>query len=147
MGKQNLEYGKWPTIDKVQLGITLIDLVVRATGLVRLQKKVEGKHNTPIYIEATEKCMEWIKQKKIHAEILKPVIMERKKIKGLIINGYIKDAKTIIGLLQYFLNENGKKLSGEIFFEQKKRIIKALKNSNSQSVLSFREILKKIING
>ena len=46
-----------------------------------------------------------------------------------------------------FLNENGKKLSGEIFFEQKKRIIKALKNSNSQSVLSFREILKKIING
>ena len=75
MGKQNLEYGKWPTIDKVQLGMTLIDLVIRATGLVKLQKKVEGKLNTPIYIEATEKCMEWIKQKKIHSEILKPVML------------------------------------------------------------------------
>ena len=46
-----------------------------------------------------------------------------------------------------FLNENGKKLSSEIFFEQKKRILKALKNSNSNAVLNFREILKKIING
>ena len=43
-----------------------------------------------------------------HDEILEPVIMEMEKIKSLIINGYIKDAKTIIGLLQYFLYENGK---------------------------------------
>ena len=46
-----------------------------------------------------------------------------------------------------FLNDNGKKLSSEIFFEQKKRILQALKNSNSRAVLNFREILKKIING
>jgi len=46
-----------------------------------------------------------------------------------------------------FLNENGKKLSSEIFLEQKKRIIKALNNSNSQAVISFKEILKKIIDG
>ena len=46
-----------------------------------------------------------------------------------------------------FLNENGKKLSNEIFLEQKKRIYKALKNSNSESVLRFRNILENIING
>ena len=45
------------------------------------------------------------------------------------------------------LNENGKKLSQEIFFEQKKRIYKALKNSDSEAVLKFKEVLEKIING
>ena len=45
------------------------------------------------------------------------------------------------------LNESGKKLSNEIFFEQKKRIYRALKNSNSEAVIKFKEVLEKIING
>ena len=45
------------------------------------------------------------------------------------------------------LNESGKKLSNEIFFEQKKRICRALKNSNSEAVIKFKEILEKIIYG
>jgi|TARA_B100001964_G_scaffold146318_1_gene161121 DNA-directed RNA polymerase len=73
MGKHELEYGEWPKIDKVQLGLTLIDLVIKATGFVRLQRRVEGRLNTPIYVEATEKTMEWIKLKKFHSEILKPM--------------------------------------------------------------------------
>ena len=44
------------------------------------------------------------------------------------------------------LNEKGKKLFDEIFIEQKKRIYNALKNSDSDSVIKFRDILKKIIN-
>tara|TARA_B100000161_G_scaffold151964_1_gene108261 strand:- start:973 stop:1413 length:441 start_codon:yes stop_codon:yes gene_type:complete len=43
-------------------------------------------------------------------------------------------------------------VEGKIFFEsvydkQKKRIFNALKNSNSDSVIKFKEVLKKIING
>ena len=45
------------------------------------------------------------------------------------------------------LNESGKKLSNEIFIEQKKRICHALKNSNSETVIKFKEVLEKIING
>ena len=45
-----------------------------------------------------------------------------------------------------FLNEKGKKLFEEIFTEQKKRIYNALKNSDSDSVIKFKNILKKIIN-
>jgi len=45
------------------------------------------------------------------------------------------------------LNESGKKLSNEIFLEQKKRIYYALKNSNSEAVIKFKEVLEKIING
>ena len=45
-----------------------------------------------------------------------------------------------------FLNEKGKKLSDEIFLEQKKRIYNALKDSDSDSVIKFKTVLKKIIN-
>ena len=46
-----------------------------------------------------------------------------------------------------FLNEKGKKIFEEIFKVQKKRIYKALLSSSSQEVLSFDEVLKRIING
>ena len=45
-----------------------------------------------------------------------------------------------------FLNEKGKKLFEEIFVEQKKRIYNALKNSDSDSVVKFKNVLCKIIN-
>jgi DNA-binding MarR family transcriptional regulator len=47
---------------------------------------------------------------------------------------------------QIYLNEKGKKLFDEIFLEQKKRIYTALKNSDSDSVIKFKNILGKIIN-
>ena len=48
---------------------------------------------------------------------------------------------------QIFLNERGKKLYDEIFFEQKKRIYSALKSSDSDSVIKFKGVLKRIIDG
>ena len=45
------------------------------------------------------------------------------------------------------LNENGKRLSNEIFFAQKKRIYCALKDSNSEAVIKFKEVLERIVNG
>ena len=47
---------------------------------------------------------------------------------------------------QIFLNDKGRKLFEEIFFEQKKRIYNALKKSDSDSVIKFKNILNKIIN-
>ena len=47
---------------------------------------------------------------------------------------------------QIFLNERGKKLFEEIFIEQKKRIYNAFKNSDSDSVIKFKNVLNKIIN-
>ena len=46
-----------------------------------------------------------------------------------------------------FLTDNGIKLFNEIFSIQKKRIYKAFLNSNSEEVISFDNVLKKIING
>ena len=45
-----------------------------------------------------------------------------------------------------FLNEKGEKIFEEVFSTQKKRIYNALLNSSSDQVLSFDNVLKKIIN-
>ena len=53
----------------------------------------------------------------------------------------IKDTR----LKHVYLNEKGLKIFDEIFFIQKKRIYKALLNSNSKEVISFSKVLNKII--
>jgi DNA-binding MarR family transcriptional regulator len=45
-----------------------------------------------------------------------------------------------------FLNDKGEKVFDEVFSVQKKRIYNALLNSNSDQVLNFDNVLKKIIN-
>jgi len=46
-----------------------------------------------------------------------------------------------------YLDQGGKKFYNEIFQSQKKRIFNALKNSDSDSVIKFKQVLEKIING
>ena len=45
-----------------------------------------------------------------------------------------------------FLDDDGKKLFDEIFYVQKKRIYNALRNSDSDSVLKCKKVLKEVIN-
>jgi len=59
---------------------------------------------------------------------------------------FIKKGEVDSRLRHIFLNEKGKKLFDEIFLEQKKRIYNALKNSDSDSVIKFKNVLSKIIN-
>ena len=49
-------------------------------------------------------------------------------------------------LKHVYLSEKGQKIFNEIFFEQKKRIYKALLESSSKEVIHFDKVLKKIIN-
>ena len=46
-----------------------------------------------------------------------------------------------------FLNKEGKVFFDIVYNSQKKRIFNALKNSNADSVIKFKEVLKKIIDG
>jgi len=46
-----------------------------------------------------------------------------------------------------FLDKDGEIFFEEVYNSQKKRIYNALKNSNPDSVIKFKEVLKKIING
>ena len=46
-----------------------------------------------------------------------------------------------------FLDKEGKKIFEMAYGAQKKRIFNALKNSDADSVIKFKDVLKKIING
>ncbi len=46
-----------------------------------------------------------------------------------------------------FLDKEGKVFFEAVYDTQKKRIFNALKNSSSDSVIKFKDVLKKIING
>ena len=46
-----------------------------------------------------------------------------------------------------FLDKEGKVFFEAAYNSQKKRIFNALKNSNSDSVIKFKDVLKKIIDG
>ena len=83
-----------------------------------------------------------LKKLKITKQSLNRVI--RDLVKNKII--YIKKGEVDSRQRQIFLNEKGKKLFEEIFFEQKKRIYNALKKSDSDSVIKFKNVLNKIIN-
>ena len=84
-------------------------------------------------------------------------LLNKLKIKKQSLNRVLRDLirnKTIIlkkGEIdsrqrQIFLHEKGKKLFEEIFLVQKKRIYNALKNSDADSVVKFKNVLNKIIN-
>ena len=72
MNKHQLEYAGWSKEEKVKLGKLLLELLASTTGFVKLTKTYTLKNKSIVYVQATDKTMEWIEQKKIHAEILKP---------------------------------------------------------------------------
>ena len=80
---------------------------------------------------------------KVTKQSLNRVLRDLKRLK---IIKQIKDQGDTRRKLLY-LDQNGKKFYKEVFESQKKRIFNALKESDSESVIKFKEVLKKIING
>lgn len=72
MNRHNLEYNGLSKEEKIKLGKLLLELLAKSTGFIKLTKTFAVKGKSIIYVQATEKTIEWIENKKIHAEILKP---------------------------------------------------------------------------
>tara|TARA_X000000368_G_scaffold17856_1_gene14081 strand:- start:184 stop:621 length:438 start_codon:yes stop_codon:yes gene_type:complete len=85
---------------------------------------------------------ELLKKLKITKQSLNRVLKDLIKLEVIEFKKDQKDTR----LKHVYLSEKGIKLFEEIFSVQKKRISKALLNSNSKEVLSFNNVLKKIIN-
>lgn len=88
------------------------------------------------------KVADLIKKLKITKQSLSRVLQE------LIKDKIISQSKGEIDGRQRLLHltEKGEKISEEIFSIQKERILKAFKECDSQEVLNFKKVLKKIIN-
>ena len=80
---------------------------------------------------------------KITKQSLNRVLKELKRLKLI---KQVRDKNDTRRKLLY-LDQNGKKFYQEVFESQKKRIFNALKHSDSDSVIKFKDVLKKIING
>ena len=84
---------------------------------------------------------ELLKKLRITKQSLNRVLNDLIKIDAIKFEKDIKDTR----LKHVYLNEKGLKIFDEIFYIQKKRIYKALLNSNSKEVISFSKVLNKII--
>ena len=84
---------------------------------------------------------ELLKKLKITKQSLNRVLNDLIKIDTIKFKKDIKDTR----LKHVYLNEKGLKIFDEIFSIQKKRIYKALLNSNAKEVLYFSKVLNKII--
>ena len=84
---------------------------------------------------------ELLKKLRITKQSLNRVLNDLIKIDAIKFEKDLKDTR----LKHVFLNEKGLKIFDEIFYIQKKRIYKALLNSNSKEVVSFSNVLNKII--
>ena len=102
-------------------------------------------HRTLHLIERNEgiSVNELLIKLKIKKQSLSRVLKDLKKSK---IIKQVKDNNDSRRKLLY-LDQIGKKFYNEIFETQKKRIFNALKDSDSESVIHFKEVLKKIVNG
>ena len=102
-------------------------------------------HRTLHLIERNEgiSVNELIIKLKIRKQSLNRVLQDLKRLR---IVKQIKDNNDSRRKL-LFLDENGKKFYKVIFQKQKERIVNALKNSDPESVINFKKVLKKIING
>ena len=85
---------------------------------------------------------ELLKKLKITKQSLNRVIKDLTKLDVIIFKKDEIDTR----IKHVYLNEKGLKLFEEIFSIQKKRIYRALLNSDSREVLYFNNVLKKIIN-
>ena len=86
---------------------------------------------------------ELLKRLKVTKQSLNRVLKDLIKLNAIIFKKDEKDTR----IKHVFLNENGIKLFNEIFSIQKKRIYNAFLKSKSEEVISFNNVLKKIING
>ncbi len=86
---------------------------------------------------------ELLKRLKVTKQSLNRVLKDLIKLEIIIFKKDNRDTR----VKHVFLNDKGKKIFGEIFNLQKKRIYNALLNSSSEEVINFDNVLSKIING
>ena len=84
-----------------------------------------------------------LKKLKITKQSLNRVLQDLIKLEIVVFEKDDQDTR----IKHVFLNKKGERIFNEIFESQKKRIYKALLDSNSEEVINFDNVLKKIING
>jgi DNA-binding MarR family transcriptional regulator len=86
---------------------------------------------------------ELLKRLKVTKQSLNRVLKDLIKLEIIKFKKDVQDTR----VKHVFLNDKGQKIFNEVFETQKKRIYNALLDSSSDEVISFDNVLNKIING
>lgn len=91
-----IELPRWPTTEKVHIGIRLIDLLIEATGLVDVSDRPMRRNKTVKYVQATEAGQSWMSTYNEKAGLLRPAlaptVVPPLPWKGTIGGGYLTHA-------------------------------------------------------
>lgn len=60
MAKDGVDILLWTNTDRINIGVRMVDIIIRTTGIVYI-KKEHYKRKTTSYIYATEDTLEWVK--------------------------------------------------------------------------------------
>lgn len=66
----SLTWDDWKKADKLNLGLVLVEIACRSTGLFETRKATVGKKDTPIFVVPTDKALEWIASSTQRMELL-----------------------------------------------------------------------------
>lgn len=66
---------QWGISEKVRLGTTLLDLMIKATGMAKIVKVSRGKSDTPQFLVPTQETREWLDKANGRCELLSPMYM------------------------------------------------------------------------
>jgi DNA-directed RNA polymerase len=95
MNKDGFKHTEWSKSDRIHVGCRIIDIIVRYTGLIELQKQRSSKTKTTTIVKATKETEEWIKGFNDYAETLKPrfapCLIVPKDWEGVTGGGYYSD--------------------------------------------------------
>ena len=95
MNKDGFTHTEWSKSDRIHVGCRIIDIIVRYTGLIELQKQRSSKTKTTTIVKATKETEEWIKGFNDYAETLKPrfapCLIVPKDWEGVTGGGYYSD--------------------------------------------------------
>jgi len=131
----SLEIGK---ASEIGLCVVLIAVILDKYSLGIAHHKV--LHLVSLYEGIT--ISKLLKKLKVTKQSLNRVLKDLIELETIIFKKDKKDSR----IKHVYLSEKGLKLFNEIFSKQKRRIYKALINSNSKEVLYFNNILNKLIN-
>ena len=136
-------------LDIIKFDILIVDVMMPGESGLTLTKEIKKNKTTPIILlTAKGEVGDRIQGLELGADDYLGKPFEPKELLLRIKNktSLLKKGEVDSRQRKIFLNEKGKKLFEEIFLEQKKRIYNALKNADADSVIKFKNILKKIIN-
>lgn len=72
MNKDGFKHTEWSKSERVHVGCRMVDVIIRTTGLIELQKQRTSKTKTTTIVKATTETEAWIKGFREYAETARP---------------------------------------------------------------------------